>query len=212
MPILAKTRTVIAVDYPGYGGSDRLEIFSSIQAYAQSLAPIFLDYPQVDLLGFHTGTLIALELTRQNPENIDKIIMIDVPFFDRQTRKNYNDKLPVHGAFVDIIAGFEKTVTNRYSAVSEARAFALWAENLRSGAHRSDVFRAAFAYDCEQEFADFQHAVTIIATQSGLLETSRAAVQILPYGDFIEDLTITAPVFEAHSRTISRIILGVLES
>jgi len=212
IPLLAQERQVLALDYPGYGGSDRLDAGPTIDAYARSLSGVFGIYPRIDLLGFHTGNLVAMELTKQNPDFIGQIVMVDVPFFQRHVRQKHLENLAPDGLPADILSGFEKSVTHRHDQVEEGRAFALWVESLRSGAFRSEAFRAAFSYDCETEFLNFNHDVTIIATQSGQLEPSHAAAKTLPKATIMEALNITAPVFEAHGQAISRTILLALNS
>jgi len=207
MPLLAQKRQVKAVDYPGYGGSDRLEGEPSIAAYARRLSSEFNGKTRLDLIGFHTGNLVALEIALLHPNAVQNIIMIDVPFFDAETRKTYRSKLPPTGLPSPVEASFDKTVTQRHRSTDENRAFALWTETMRSGRYQGDAFRAAFSYNCETQFPKLDHAVTIIATQSGLLGPSRKAASVLPNAALVETLDITAPVFEAYSEAIAEVIL-----
>ncbi|MEM9600819.1 MAG: alpha/beta hydrolase [Pseudomonadota bacterium] len=133
---------MIAVDYPGYGGSDRAGD-PSIETYAEVIAP----HVQEDavLVGFHTGNLVAAEIARQTP--VAGIVMIDVPWFDAETRAAYAKKLPGTRLPTPVRGSFAKAVDGRHESVGEGRAFQLWVETLRSGAHQSDAFHAACAYN-----------------------------------------------------------------
>ena len=65
MPLLNDGRRVIAADYPGYGGSYRLDQPPSIADYAQAnIDSVLADESgeQLDLLGFHSGCLVAAEI------------------------------------------------------------------------------------------------------------------------------------------------------
>lgn len=80
--------TVIAADYPGYGGSAPIEN-PSIEAYAEAIA---LHLPKgAWLVGFHTGNLVAAELAKRH--SVEGIVMIDVPYFDANTRASYAAKM-----------------------------------------------------------------------------------------------------------------------
>lgn len=209
MPILSQERRVIAIDYPGYGGSDRGKT-ASIQSYANALASMVEAFGPVDLLGFHTGNLVAAEIAKSQAEKVGHVVMVDVPFFDAETRQKYTSALPEEGVPSSVEAGFEKTVTNRHASISEEHAFELWIEGLRSGAFKQDAFRAAFSYNAQDIFPKIDQRVSIIATQSGLLEPSRNAAKSLPDAAWTEVLDITAPAFEAHSDAMAKAILTAL--
>ena len=66
MPMLAQNRRVIAPDYPGYGGSDPFKAHPSIAEYAEAMLAVMDDLTRggtVDLTGFHTGNLVAGEMS-----------------------------------------------------------------------------------------------------------------------------------------------------
>lgn len=81
---LARTRQVLAPDYPGYGGSAALPGRASIAGYARAIGAALLPAygQQLHLLGFHTGCLVATELALQFPRHVGRLILIDVPCFD----------------------------------------------------------------------------------------------------------------------------------
>jgi pimeloyl-ACP methyl ester carboxylesterase len=79
---------VLRPDYPDYGGSDAIDA-PSIRAYAEALAPHIPD--EAVLVGFHTGNLVAAELAKLSPPR--GIVMIDIPYFDADTRAAYADKM-----------------------------------------------------------------------------------------------------------------------
>lgn len=209
IPLLAANYHVIAIDYPGYGGSDRFDDIS-ISSYANSLAPLVKEHAPVCLAGFHTGTLVANEIALQFPKEVRKLVLIDVPYFDRETRDKYAAGLSPEGVLKSVKENFETSVVNRHESLSEDRAFKIWAESLRSGRFQKDAFGAAFAYDCDVQFAKSQHPLTIIATRSSLLEPSRKMAKLVSQAKLIECLDITSPVFEAHNQTLTAVMLDAL--
>lgn len=81
---LADRFEAIALDTPGYGGSDRLassapEVADYASATAEALAALGLD--RVALYGVHTGAAIALELADIEPERISGVVLDGLPLF-----------------------------------------------------------------------------------------------------------------------------------
>jgi len=210
IPLLAAQYHIIAIDYPGFGGSDRIEDVS-ILAYANAVAPLAEKYGPVCVSGFHTGTLVANELALQFPDLVSKLVLVDVPFFDALTREKYAATLPEEKLPTPVEDSFEKVVAGRHESLSENRAFKIWVESLRSGRYQSDAFRAAFSYDCVTQFAKLKHPLTVIASTSGLLESSRKTVSVVKGAELIELLEVTAPVFEAYSHILAPVILEALK-
>ena len=210
IPLLAKQQHVIAIDYPGFGGSDRIDE-PSIANYAKALAPLAEKHSPVALSGFHTGALVANELALLFPNLVRKLVLVDVPYFDAPTRAKYAASFAATELPSPIAANFKKKVTDRHESLTEDRAFKIWVESLRSGRYQNDAFRAAFAYDPEEEFAKLAHPLTVIATTSSLLEPSRKTAQSVAQAEIVELLEITPPVFEAHSDKLAPVILAALK-
>lgn len=73
-------RTVLAPDYHGFGESDcppehpKVRIEDYARTIWQALDALQID--KVDLLGHHTGSKVAVEMTNQHPERVGSIVMI----------------------------------------------------------------------------------------------------------------------------------------
>ena len=79
-------RLVYAVDTPGFGDSDPPLSPPSIADYAGAIID-FLDFfnlSKVNLFGDHTGAKIALEVTRQSPTRICKLIFNSCPVYSNE--------------------------------------------------------------------------------------------------------------------------------
>ena len=90
MPFLAQGRRVIAPDFPGHGGSDAYVEQPTIERYAQAMLALINALSgagAVDVLGFHSGSLVAAELAASTPARVRKLVLIDVPYFDAATRR-----------------------------------------------------------------------------------------------------------------------------
>ena len=222
MPYLARRRDVLAPDYPGYGGSTALDTAPAIADFAASmLAGLDAMNPDepVDVLGFHTGCLVAVEMALAAPERCGRLVLCDIPYFDeaRQTalRERIGRPLALTDEFASIEPAWQADVKNRVELAGLDRSVELFAEHLRAVPRDHEAFRAAFSYPCRERFAALDASVaarlTIIATQSGLAEATRAAAAALPDATFVDAGDIEGAVFEAGAARIAGYILAALD-
>ena len=80
---------MIAVDYPGTGGSSPLDVKPAIEDYARIIGGLLPKIGKVNLMGFHSGCLVALEMTKRFNAQIEYITCIDFPYFEAVVRKKY---------------------------------------------------------------------------------------------------------------------------
>ena len=218
MPLLNASRTVIAPDYPGYGGSDPLDGKPSIADYAQAMQSVVDDQcpgQQVDILGFHTGCLVAAEMQLSRPEQLRRLVLCDVPYFDADVRATLHEQmaqpLPISEDLASLEPAWKFNIASRLGHVPMDRAFELFAEHLRVGRRDALGFAAAFSYDCDGRFAKLDGDIVVLGTTSGLLDATRAAAAAINNVRLIEALEITAAVFESGAEGISQHILRALD-
>jgi pimeloyl-ACP methyl ester carboxylesterase len=78
IPGLAEHHRVIAVDLPGFGGSDALPTEDSFEGYVHSLRALLdeLAIPSVALVGHSLGGLVALSFAAQEPERTRCLVLV----------------------------------------------------------------------------------------------------------------------------------------
>ncbi len=218
MPHLAGDRRVIAPDYPGHGGSDALTAAPTIEGFAGALAAVIDDVSDdgpVDLVGFHTGCLVALALAASVPTKIGRLVLIDMPFFDADTRQKFLDPAAQPPGFTaeleSLSRAWEFGITKRIESQPMARAFEMFVEQLRHGEAMNTAFAAARDYDVEQAAADTSAPVTVIATQSPLLEASRAGAAAIPGARLVERTDVSRAVLDEAAPTIAAEILKAFD-
>ncbi|MEL7298138.1 MAG: alpha/beta hydrolase [Pseudomonadota bacterium] len=214
-PLLAHDRRVIAPDFPGYGGSDALSGEATIDGYCQAMQAVAerLSVGLVDVVGFHSGCLVAAEWGRAAPDTIAALVLLDVPAFDGETRVRLLDQIaPITlSASLDSLQDdWAMAVTRRYEHEGLARSVSMFAEMMRAGAGRNDCFRAAFSYPVEQRLAAVSRPATVVTTGSSLLEASRRAVSLLPDAISIELPEITTSVLDANAEQTAATLLDCL--
>ena len=217
MPLLASDYRVIAPDYPGHGGSAPLMRAASIDDYAIAVQQVANDLSgsaSIDLVGFHTGCLVALAMAVRWPERIRRMVLIDVPAFDPQIRATL--KADLGGMFefseaLSCLAGpWERSVKRRAGTEPVERSVALFAEQLRHGTRMNAAFAAAFSYDVEAAFSANTRPTTIVATASALLAATRRAASLAPDAEFIERLDIQRSVLDESAEVTAACILTCL--
>jgi pimeloyl-ACP methyl ester carboxylesterase len=87
-PLLAENRQVFAFDTPGYGESDSPPAAPTIPEYAAAIPGLLdgLGIDQADVLGHHTGALIAGAFAAHHPERVNRLILHGAPVYDEQER------------------------------------------------------------------------------------------------------------------------------
>jgi pimeloyl-ACP methyl ester carboxylesterase len=153
---LARDRVVLAVDTPGFGSSDGPENLITIEAYATAIAEGLraLGYGPsrpIDVIGFHTGAVIAAELAIAEPAMVRRAALSGVYVVPEERWKNALASLPDYSnsaEFYDWFVGYLPRLRAYYEAsgVPDAVWGRLTAESLRPVLTREYAHRAAFGY------------------------------------------------------------------
>lgn len=222
MPYLNARRDVLAPDYPGYGGSTALEAAPTIADFAAAMLAgldgMKLARP-VDILGFHTGCLVAVEMAFAAPERCGQLVLCDVPYFDEARQAALREKagrpLALSDEFTSLEPVWRADVSSRVELAGLDRSIELLAEHLRAAPRDHEAFLAAFSYPCAERFAaldaDVAARLTIVATTSGLAEATNEAAMAVPAATFVDAGDIEGAVFEAGAARIAEYVLAALD-
>ncbi len=209
-PLLAGNRTVVALDYPGYGASDPVKKGPSIATYAEAtlaVANSLFAGQKLCLLGFHTGTLVAAETSRQAPQAVDSLVLIDVPYFEKKRRNELLQKMgkpkPISPDLSMLAEAWEFGVTNRLGVLDINRSYDLFVDQISSGEREPEAFRAAFNYPCTDRFPEIECPATCIATKAGLYEQTLSAARAIRGCGLIELPQINVAVLELGAQSIA---------
>ena len=217
-PHLAKRRQVLAPDYPGYGGSDPCAGTPSIDKYAIAMASLLNEFEtagKVDLLGFHTGCLVAAEMARQNPQSIGKLCLIDAPAFpadqSAEMAKKFGAPMALSGDINCLEAPWNMGFKSRLETQDKDQAIRLFAEEIRAGREINAAFFAAFTYPWIERMPDVSTPTMVLATQSSLLDGSRVLANTIPGAELLERLDVTKSVLDQSAETIAHDIIAYLD-
>lgn len=214
MPHLAKHRRVFAPDYPGHGGSDAFKEEPTIDEYAAAMIAVVDEQSSigsVDLMGFHTGNLVAAEMGLNLPEKIRRLALVDVPAFDSETSAKFRTtsakSFDITPDLACLEGPWERGMTKRIASQTLDRSFAMFTEQLRPGRLMNKAFHAAFSYDVDARLPAVTHETLILASQSALLGATRHAAEIMPNATLVERLDIKRAVLdEAAEETAAEIV------
>ncbi|MEE4349065.1 MAG: alpha/beta fold hydrolase [Pacificimonas sp.] len=217
MPHLAKGRRVIAPDFPGHGGSDPFRADASIADYAAAMltaADMLSPGAPVDLFGFHSGGLVAVEMGIAAPARINQLVLCDTPAFDAATRAGLletNARAPGFTPDLNSLGEvWARGVERRVESQGMARSLEMFTEQLRHGEAMNGGFHAAFSYDVERQLVRLTRPATMIATRSGLLDATRRAASLIPDAALVERLDVTRAVIDEAAETIAGEVLRAL--
>ena len=203
-PLLASNRRVIAPDYPGFGGSDRMPQRATIELYAEALREIagqLSGGAKIDLLGFHTGCSVSAEIAAAYPDLVARLCLIDAPTFEADAAAamaaKFEKPFAIENDLESLAPAWNSTFSGRRELQGEDAAFAMFVEQLRAGTGMNDAFRAAFSYDWRPRFARIECPALVLATQSSLLEPTRLAAEAIAQAHYVERLDITRSVLNA---------------
>lgn len=220
MARIGASRLVIAPDTPGFGASDPLPPYPTIADYASVVAEVVaclqLDGP-VDLLGYHTGSLTAVELARQHPDLVDRIVTISMPLFtaDELVRfRQLYDTDPIFTAdgqrllerwrwFVDFFG-----VGKHNTVAAAARVFYA---RLSGGERHWWGHHAAFGYDPRPALESLTAPILVLNLADDLTEQTRRASARLPEGAIEEHHEWTHGFLDTHTAEAADRIITFLD-
>lgn len=192
MAEMAKDRLVIAIDTPGFGDSDRPSDPPSIKDYAENaamtLSALGVEGP-VDVLGYHTGTLIAAELAIDTPELVRRLVLPGVPYFIGEAQaaalETYAkpDALDPDGVHLDSKWAF--TAGGLQYGISLERAQAHFSDLAQAMPESGHAYYGVFTYPGETQFPKLTQPSLFIAPTGSLLTETKAAQAITPNSELI---------------------------
>lgn len=171
LPKLATDRVVLAPDSPGHGESDPppAKPKATIEDYAKSTwaAIDAVTSEPVHLLGYHTGSMVAVEATAQHPARVRSLILVSAPIFSETELDELGsayEPIPVDEAGSRFSIQWKRVIQHRGPGVSLQMAAASFAENLRAGDDYEWGHRAAFAYarSFSTRLAQLEHTILVV--------------------------------------------------
>ena len=192
---LGDSRLVVAPDYPGHGESAPPPANPSvtINDYARSMWAVAdaLKLTDFDLIGSHTGSMVAAAMAIQRPNAIRRIIMISAVVLTPDEVKAYQNMLqpiPLDVAGTRFQKLWELFMQHRGPGVTLQMAAESMAEALRGGDAYEWGHIAAFnaVPDYIKQISRLTQPITLVNTHDGLEVATRRAIPLIKNGIIIE--------------------------
>ncbi len=193
--VMAEDRLVLAPDTPGYGSSTAPSSQPDMEDYGTALVESLTDLGYgpggngaVDLMGFHTGNFVGMEIARQAPNLVRKMVMPGIPYYiadEREARRELFGQPRPYFTDPDYMRrSYTQSVYDRDGPLSKDRYLELFVSRLRAGTKSHFGFNAVFRYNPDPVLKAIPHPVLLPILNETLAEPTRQA------GTMIENVTV----------------------
>lgn len=212
---MGRDRVAMAADTPGYGESDRPpdgppDMAGYAGAFADALENLGYgrERRRVDLLGYHTGCLIAVDLAIRRPDLVRKLCLVGVPYYATSERRQQLlarlDRFTYGEEPDHVVEMWNGTVKNRAKGVTREQAIAQFLERMRPGDKEWWAYTAVFDYDSPARFPLLQQPTALLNPHGALYKETLAAASVIPNATLVDLPELEHGVFSVGSHIIAR--------
>lgn len=184
---LGTDRVVLAPDTPGFGDSEAPPEPVEIEDYARTMSWLAdeLGFAQIDLMGYHTGSDTCIEIARQRPELVRRIVMNSAPIFtdaELAELKQWYDAAELSEDGSHLVERWKRMIPFYGPTVPRKIMARNFAEGLRGGPVSHWGHRAAFNYPLQEKLPEVEHPILVINLDDDLREHTKRAAPLLRNG------------------------------
>ncbi len=214
MKELGQDRVMIAPDYPGLGESDPPEDMPDMAGYTAAMADALdgLGYGEngvgaVDVCGYHTGALVAIDLAVSRPDLVRRLVLMGIPYYtgkdlERMYRENVVGN-PIQEDLSSLQGSWDFAVTNRENGVTLERGYDNFVDVLKSKDRRNWAYHAVFTYPAAERASHVVQPVLILNTHGSLEEQTRAMAPLFPDAKLVEIPELHHGIFDVGPGTLA---------
>ena len=214
---MGRDRTVIAPDFPGFGMSDAPPGAPGIAGYAAAMLELetALGLGVFDIMGYHAGGVVAVDMARQLPKAVRKIVMIAAPVFTDQERAEFNARFSVHGPD-ERAKAMEKSwpifKTHFWKMETDpVRTWNLYLDGQKNPEVSSWGLRAALNYDLAESLAKLAQPVLVLNPKDDLHAYTPRATAALKNGRVLDLPEWTHGMLDAKTAEVADIVRTFLD-
>ena len=212
LPQLGRDRVVYAPDTPGYGESDPPPAPPALGDYADALHDFIADLKEpVDLVGYHTGAMVAAEYAARYPKDVRRLVLISMPLFTPERRAKLATTTSIAEDGAPLLAEWRSTMSVRPPGQSLEQAARIVAEKQRAGGRAAWAMVAMQGYDPEPRLRSLRLPVTIIRPKDGLWEEGAVAARLIPGARLVDEPGWGFGLFDAYPAEVARRIRETLD-
>jgi pimeloyl-ACP methyl ester carboxylesterase len=175
---------VYAPDTPGFGDSDAPASQPSVADYAGAMLDFIeqMRFRKIDLLGYHTGSLIAAEIALAKPDLVRKLVMVAVPVLEDAERAAFKKSpwpMPVAEDGSHLQKEWDHSQKWRGPGVTLEMLAASFAEKLRNGPRAWWGANAVMEYSARERLSQIKQPTLVLRPKDDLWEATLRAKSIL---------------------------------
>jgi pimeloyl-ACP methyl ester carboxylesterase len=202
LALAGRDRSVYAPDLPGFGDSDPPGSRPAIVDYAAAIGDFLenMRFRQIDVLGYHTGSLIAAELAVTRPKQVRRVVLVSVPLLTEAERDALRRIPPSIAPASDgaHLASEWQRMADTYGPGAPLELVTdAFVEKLRNGLHPAWLAHAATQYPARERLSLITQQVLLIRPRDELWDATLRAREVLPKARCIDILEQGAALFEA---------------
>lgn len=218
---MGESRSCAAGDTPGFGESDPPLEQPEISDYARAHGEIIGGLGwigQVDLMGFFTGSKIAVALALAWPQRVRRLVLLGAPLYSdeelEQERNTYKpdiydwDARYLNNWWAHLKAGAPSTEAEPYPLSLFARHFA---EIQRGGPNSWWGHRAAFNMNLREELPKVKQPTSVICTADPQGEKSQGAANLMMNGTRVDVPYMGQGLLDLHTQEVCGVLRGFLD-
>ena len=213
---LGKDRVACALDTPGFGQSDPPAEPPLIEDYAAALAPTLesLGPEPVDLVGYHTGALIATELALVNPNRVRRLVLIGLAIFTPEEIASFEAQpwpRPICEDGSHLQTEWQRSCEWAGPGMDLSMIARSFAEKLHAGENAWWGARAAFRYPMAEKLPGLSQPILAIGPRDDLWEISARAEPLIKNGRFLRLPELGFGLFEVAPDRVTELIRSHLD-
>lgn len=216
---LGKDRVALAPDTPGFGLSDAPLSPPEIPDYAAALGEFMeaLGHARFDVMGYHTGSRIAVELAQQRPGRVRRLVLVSAPAYSEEELKLQYETMGTPAA--DEISADGESLLRRWReqwqwkdpeapAVFAQREFC---EGLLGGENAWWGHRAAFRQNYSRELPRVEQPILLLCPEDDLRAPTLRAASYLNNGRLLELPGFAHGCLDVHTAKVAALVQEFLD-
>jgi pimeloyl-ACP methyl ester carboxylesterase len=185
LALAGQDRSVYAPDLPGFGESDPPTSRPAIVDYAAALGDFLenMRFRQIDLLGYHVGSLVAAELAVTRPKQVRRVVLVSVPLLteaEREAAKRQPPSIASTSEGPQMAAEWQRVADGYGPGAPIELVTGTFVEKLRNGVHPSWLAHAALQYAARERLSLVTQQVLLLRPRDELWDATSRAREVLP--------------------------------
>jgi pimeloyl-ACP methyl ester carboxylesterase len=185
LALAGRDRSVYAPDLPGFGDSDPPTSRPAIVDHAAAIGDFLesMRFRQIDVLGYHAGSLIATELAITRPKQIRRLVLASVPLLteaEREAAKRQPASIASSSEGAQLAVEWQRIADAYGTSAPVELVTGTFVEKLRNGVHPGWLAHAALQYAVRERLSLITQQVLLLRPRDELWDATLRAREVLP--------------------------------